>query len=103
MKLMLLITLGLVAVAVALPDEILDFEGDDAEHEQEGTPGKAVTGEYTWESPEGIEFVVKYIADEKGYRVVESNAVPSAGGVRAGGEQADLDGDEDDDEDEDDK
>ncbi|XP_064102365.1 uncharacterized protein LOC135212660 [Macrobrachium nipponense] len=103
MKVMLLITLGLVAVAMARPDEILDFEGEDAEHEQEGTPGKAVTGEYTWESPEGIEFVVKYIADDKGYRVLESNAVPSAGGVRADGEQADLEGDEDDEEDDDDK
>ncbi|XP_047481222.1 uncharacterized protein LOC125033607 [Penaeus chinensis] len=100
----LLVLLGLAALAAARPDEILDFEGDDAEHDQEGEPGKAVTGEYKWESPEGIEFVVKYIADDKGFRVLESNAVPSAGGVRADGEQADLEGDEDDDdEDEDDK
>ncbi|XP_064104107.1 cuticle protein CP575-like [Macrobrachium nipponense] len=97
MKVMLLILLGLVAFVSALPEDVLDFEGDDAEHEQEGTPGESVTGEYTWESPEGIEFVVKYIADEKGYRVLESNAVPSAAGVRADGEQADLEGDEDDD------
>ncbi|XP_047481386.1 uncharacterized protein LOC125033705 [Penaeus chinensis] len=104
MKVMLLVLLGLAALAAARPDEILDFEGDDAEHDQEGEPGKAVTGEYKWESPEGIEFVVKYIADDKGFRVLESNAVPSAGGVRADGEQADLEGDEDDDdEDEDDK
>ncbi|XP_068214682.1 cuticle protein CP575-like [Palaemon carinicauda] len=97
MKVMLLVLLGLVALAAARPDEVLDFEGDDAEHEQEGSPGNSVTGEYTWESPEGIEYVVRYIADDKGYRVLESNAVPSAGGVMAGGEQADLEGDEDDD------
>ncbi|ROT70064.1 cuticle protein CB5 [Penaeus vannamei] len=93
----LLVLLGLAALAAARPDEILDFEGDDAEHDQEGEPGKAVTGEYKWESPEGIEFVVKYIADDKGFRVLESNAVPSAGGVRADGEQADLDGDSEED------
>ncbi|XP_066956422.1 cuticle protein CP575-like [Macrobrachium rosenbergii] len=98
MKVMLLFFfLGLVALTAGRPDDVLDFEGDDAEHEQEGTPGRSVTGEYTWESPEGTEYVVKYVADEKGYRVVESNAVPSAGGVLAGGEQADLEGDEDDD------
>ncbi|KAK7050066.1 hypothetical protein SK128_027581 [Halocaridina rubra] len=98
MKVLLLIALGLVALAAARPEEILDFEGEDAEHDQEGTPGESVTGEYRWESPEGIEFVVRYIADEKGYRVLESNAVPSANGVAADGEQADLEGDEDDDE-----
>ncbi|KAG7170543.1 uncharacterized protein LOC121864421 [Homarus americanus] len=101
MKAMLVIALGLVALAAARPSEIFDFEGDDAEHEQEGAAGRSVTGEYKWESPEGIEFVVKYIADEKGYRVLESNAVPSANGESADGEQADLDGSEEEDEDDD--
>ncbi|XP_045597210.1 uncharacterized protein [Procambarus clarkii] len=101
MKAMLLIALGLVALAAARPNQIFDFEGDDAEHEQEGAAGHSVTGEYKWESPEGIEFVVKYIADDKGYRVLESNAVPSANGVLADGEQADLEGDEDDEDDDD--
>ena len=44
--------------------------------------------------------MVKYIADDKGYRVLESNAVPAANGLSATGEQADLEGDEDEDEDE---
>nr|XP_053650594.1 uncharacterized protein LOC128701073 isoform X1 [Cherax quadricarinatus] len=100
--LQVIVVLGLVALAAARPNEVFDFEGDDAEHEQEGAPGHSVTGEYKWESPEGIEFVVKYIADEKGYRVLESNAVPSSNGVSADGEQADLEGDEDDDGDDDD-
>ncbi|XP_050702004.1 uncharacterized protein LOC126988173 [Eriocheir sinensis] len=100
MKLQLVVALGLVAMAAARPDKIFEFEGDDAEHEQEGVAGKAVTGEYKWESPEGLEFFVKYIADDKGYRVVESNAVPVAFGRSATGFQADLDGDEDEDEDE---
>ncbi|XP_071534849.1 uncharacterized protein [Panulirus ornatus] len=102
MKVLLIIALGLVALAAARPEDIFDFEGDDAEHEQEGVAGHSVTGEYKWESPEGIEFVVKYIADDKGYRVLESNAVPSSNGVPANGDQADLDGDDDDDFDDDD-
>ncbi|XP_071534555.1 cuticle protein CP575-like [Panulirus ornatus] len=97
MKVMLIIALGLVALAAAKPGDVFDFDGDDAEHEQDGSPGHSVTGEYKWESPEGDEFVVKYIADDKGYRVLESNAVPSANGVAANGEQGDLEGDEDDD------
>jgi len=102
MKVMLIVVLGLVAMAAARPNDIFDFEGDDAEHEQEGQAGHSVTGEYKWESPEGIEFVVKYIADDKGYRILESNAVPSANGVEASGRQADLEGDDDDDEEEED-
>ncbi|XP_071534848.1 cuticle protein CP575-like [Panulirus ornatus] len=97
MKVLLIIALGLVALAAAKPNEIFDFDGENAEHDQDGDPGQAVTGEYKWQSPEGNEFVVKYIADDKGYRVLESNAVPSTDGVLANGEQADLEGDEDDD------
>ena len=53
---------------------------------------------FRWESPEGREFIVRYIADEKGFRVLESNAVPvNADGLRADGAQGDLDGSEEDD------
>merc|ERR550519_2862216 len=102
MKCMLIVALGLVAVAVARPDSVLDFEVDtetrdgsdvDHAHEQEGEAGHSVTGSYSWESPEGITFVVKYIADDKGYRVLESNAIPAGNGFRADGNQGDLDGD----------
>merc|ERR1711970_735090 len=102
MKLSIVITLALVGVVVARPNTILDFTVDteikddvdvNLAHVQEGEAGSAVTGEYTWESPEGITFVVKYIADELGYRVVESNAIPTADGLRADGTQGDLDGD----------
>ena len=38
--------------------------------------------------------MVRYIADERGFRVLDSNAVPAtAAGVRADGAQGDLDGD----------
>ena len=53
----------------------------------------------SWTSPEGLELYVKYVADDKGYRVVESNAVPvTADGVAANGFQGDLSGEADSDE-----
>ena len=67
-------------------------------------------------SPEGVEFFVSYVADEDGFRIVDSNAVPvSSAGVRADGTQGsflhsdeiydeiyDVDDDDDDDDDVDD-
>merc|ERR1712180_288385 len=82
MKLLVLVLLGLFALSAARPSDIINFsvEEDNAEqeHEQEGTPGSAVEGEYSWTAPNGEEFVVKYIADHMGYRIVESNALPEA-------------------------
>merc|ERR1712029_927057 len=73
---------GLFALAAARPSDILNYEVDaenqSHEHEQEGTAGRAVEGEYSWTAPNGEEFVVKYIADHLGYRIVESNALPEA-------------------------
>merc|ERR1711962_1294623 len=81
MKTVCLVLLGLFALAAARPD-ILNYsveEGDNEhEHEQEGTAGVAVEGEYSWTAPDGEELVVKYIADHLGYRVVKSNALPEA-------------------------
>ncbi|XP_066957283.1 uncharacterized protein [Macrobrachium rosenbergii] len=88
MKSTILLLLCLAAMAMSRPDTILDFEGEDHEHEQEGDAGEEVEGTFSWTSPEGEEFFVKYIADEHGYRIVESNAVPvSADGVAADGNQ----------------
>ncbi|XP_027230126.1 uncharacterized protein [Penaeus vannamei] len=83
--LLLVVSLGLV---LGRPSTVLDFEGDDHEHTQEGDPGKGVEGMFSWTSPEGEDFKVVYVADEDGYRVVESNAVPvNADGVAADGNQ----------------
>ncbi|XP_076028425.1 uncharacterized protein LOC143017520 [Oratosquilla oratoria] len=77
---------------VCRPDEIIDVELEDQHHDAEGDAGDEVSGSYSWTSPEGVEYFVKYVADEDGYRVVESNAVPvSGGGVRANGEQGSFD------------
>ncbi|XP_076028397.1 larval cuticle protein 2-like [Oratosquilla oratoria] len=92
-----LLVLGLAAFVACRPDEVIDIELDDQHHEAEGDFGDEVTGSFSWISPEGIEHFVKYVADEHGYRVVESNAVPVSGaGVRADGGQVPLDSLEDD-------
>merc|ERR1711915_406734 len=77
MKVLAIVALGLVALAAARPsNDIIDFETDNIEHEQEGQAGRAVEGEYSWVAPDGNEYVVQYVADHLGYRVVESNVVP---------------------------
>merc|ERR1711962_715468 len=81
MKTLCLVLLGLFALAAARPD-ILNYSVEEGynehEHEQEGTAGTAVEGEYSWTAPNGEELVVKYNADHLGYRIVESNALPEA-------------------------
>merc|ERR1719391_207448 len=77
-----LVLLGLASLAASHPIDIIDFEVDkdnvEIEHEQEGQAGTAVEGEYSWLAPDGVEYFVKYIADNAGYRVIESNALPQA-------------------------
>ncbi|KAG7170529.1 Cuticle protein [Homarus americanus] len=72
----MMIVLGVVAMAAARPSDIIDIEEDHLEHEQEGVPGTAVEGEYSWVAPDGNEYKIKYVADHFGYRVVEDNVVP---------------------------
>ncbi|XP_042872964.1 uncharacterized protein LOC122253741 [Penaeus japonicus] len=77
-----------VAVLVTARPDVLSFEGDEHQHQQEGDAGDHVEGSYSWTSPEGLEFYVKYVADEDGYRVMESNAVPvNHDGMAADGNQ----------------
>ena len=64
-------------VVAARPENIIDFETDDVEHEQEGTAGVAVKGEYTAVDAQGNEYTIKYIADHLGFRVVDDeDALP---------------------------
>ncbi|XP_071534862.1 uncharacterized protein [Panulirus ornatus] len=82
----LLAMLATVVPAAGHPRPLLDFDADDHYHEQEGQAGTAITGSYGWTSPEGYHFLVRYVADKDGYRVLESNAVPvNADGVYADG------------------
>ncbi|XP_071534577.1 uncharacterized protein [Panulirus ornatus] len=80
--------LSLAALVAARPDSILDLDLDDIHHNQAIDDDTTVTGTYSWTSPEGVEYFVKYVADASGFRVLDSNAVPtSAKGVRADGSQ----------------
>merc|ERR1711913_68742 len=101
------------ALSAARPSDIIDFEvsaeNQEQEHEQEGVPGTAVEGEYSWIAPNGEELVVRYIADNLGYRVVDSNALPEAPEEDEGDDEsvprfrAAEEEDDDDDDDEDDE
>ena len=90
----------MVGVAIGRPsNDIIDFETDLMEHEQEGVAGKAVEGEYSWIAPNGEEIVVKYIADHLGFRVLDSeNIVPEVDDAEeAEPRAADLEAEEEDD------
>nr|XP_053650590.1 uncharacterized protein LOC128701068 [Cherax quadricarinatus] len=84
----MIVLLGLAAITAARPDFSLDFSREDSHQVQEISRDNVITGSYSWTSPEGVKFFVKYIADKDGYRILESNAVPATvGGVRADGTQ----------------
>ncbi|XP_045597218.2 cuticle protein 16.8 [Procambarus clarkii] len=86
MKCCVLVFLGLVAMVAARPD--FDFSAEDSHQVQDIDDDNTITGSYSWTSPEGVKYFVKYIADENGFRVLESNAVPAtASGVKADGRQ----------------
>ncbi|KAG7170540.1 cuticular protein 47Eg-like [Homarus americanus] len=83
MKCFVLVVLGLVALVTARPDVDLD----EITQIQDIAEDNTITGSYSWKSPEGVEYFVKYIADGDGYRIVESNAVPVNGEEAADGTQ----------------
>merc|ERR1711970_200165 len=81
-----LVLLGLFALAVARPDSIVDLDDIAIEHDVEDDG--AITGSYTFTDPDGNQQFVKYIADEDGYRILESNVIPATqDNVRADGNQ----------------
>nr|XP_027230121.1 cuticle protein CP575-like [Penaeus vannamei] len=86
MKVLLIVALALVALTAARPSDVIDIEEDHMEHEQEGVPGTAVEGEYSWVAPDGNEYVVKYVADHNGYRVVDDNVLPEFRDAKPTGE-----------------
>merc|ERR1712058_93094 len=98
-KFMLCLALA-VAIVTAAPRPDDD---DDHSHVSE-IDGDTVRGTYRWTDDDGNDFYVSYVADEDGYRIVESNAVPvTRDGVAANGhqgafesyEEEDFDSDED--------
>ncbi|XP_042872952.1 uncharacterized protein LOC122253732 [Penaeus japonicus] len=87
----LIVALSLVALTAARPSDIIDFEQDHMEHEQEGVAGTAVEGEYSWVAPDGNEYHVKYVADRFGYRVVDDNVLPKFNDAKPTGEEEEDD------------
>ncbi|XP_071534572.1 uncharacterized protein [Panulirus ornatus] len=87
MKCTLFVLLGLAALVAARPDSILTIDLEDL-HQDLSLEDTTITGTYSWTSPEGVKYFVNYIADDDGYRVLDTNAVPvSDAGVRADGTQ----------------
>ncbi|CAL4120622.1 unnamed protein product [Meganyctiphanes norvegica] len=79
-----LILLGLVVLAAARPDSLEDSIEIEHDIDDDGV----VTGSYSFTDPEGNRQFVRYIADDKGYRILESNVVPATlDNVRADGNQ----------------
>merc|ERR1719250_447705 len=96
MKIQVCLALALVVWASARPaEDVVDFETDDMSVEQEGTPGTAVTGEYSWTAPNGQEFAVKYSAGVGGFRVLDTNAVAVAEAPSVAVEEEEDDNDDD--------
>ncbi|XP_066956382.1 uncharacterized protein [Macrobrachium rosenbergii] len=88
MKVTILLVVAFATLVLARPDNVLNIELDDIILDQDIAEDSTVTGSYTWTDPEGNQHFVKYVADDDGYRVLESNVVPATvDGVRANGEQ----------------
>ncbi|CAL4095633.1 unnamed protein product, partial [Meganyctiphanes norvegica] len=81
-----IVLLGLIALAAARPDLIVDEDDIAIEHDIDDDG--VITGSYTFTDDEGNQQFVKYVADEDGYRILESNVVPATiDNVRADGNQ----------------
>ncbi|XP_068214678.1 uncharacterized protein [Palaemon carinicauda] len=77
-----------MAMVAPRPDNVLNVELEDILMDQDIADDSSITGSYSWTDPDGNQHFVKYVADDDGYRVLESNVVPAtADGVRANGEQ----------------
>ncbi|KAF2364146.1 Insect cuticle protein [Trinorchestia longiramus] len=93
-----LVLLGAVALATAAPFSISNVQENFSHVQEVDDDGEEITGTYRWTDAEGNNFFVTYIADDDGFRVLDSNAVPvNSDGVRADGTQGSFSSDEDDD------
>nr|XP_027224420.1 cuticle protein 16.8-like [Penaeus vannamei] len=91
-SLVLALLVVILGLAAARRNTVLQFEADDHSREVVGHPGVSVEGSYSWTSPDGMRYTVEYVADELGYRITKSNAVPMTdGGVKADGNQGSFD------------
>ncbi|XP_018027857.1 uncharacterized protein LOC108683086 isoform X2 [Hyalella azteca] len=88
----------MVVLAAASPMTVSNVQENFSHVQEVDDDGDEITGTYRWRDNEGNEFFVTYVADDDGFRVLESNAVPAtSGGVRADGNQGSFKSVEDDD------
>ena len=66
------LTLTVAAGCLAAPRNIFNYNTDSLTGTQSGTPGRAVSGGYSWTAPNGQQVSINYIADGQGYRIVNS-------------------------------
>ncbi|KAL7639739.1 UNVERIFIED_CONTAM: hypothetical protein RMT77_009149 [Armadillidium vulgare] len=100
-----LVVFGLFAACHCLPRNILDVSAENHQIQQDLNENKdSYVGYYSWTSPEGHKYFVRYVADKLGFRIIDSNVVPvSNAGVKVDGNQGSfVDSDEHDDDDDND-
>jgi len=64
-----------LAVAAAAPGNVIQVDLNDQNHSQSGDAGNSVTGQYSFTDGDGVTHTIKYIADDKGYRVIGRSSV----------------------------
>jgi len=67
-----------LAVAAAAPGNVIQVDLNDQNHSQSGDAGNSVSGQYSFTDGDGVTHTIRYIADDKGYRVIGRDSV---GGV----------------------
>jgi len=87
-KLMMLLLVGVACVSAMTVENVQEkFSHVQEIDDDDGT----VEGTYKWEDDLGNTHFVTYVADEDGYRVVDSDVVPATvDGVRADGNQVSI-------------
>jgi len=61
---------AIVSLIAVVQANIINIALPDQTHKQQGQAGKAVTGSYSFTDDKGVTWTTKYIADDKGYRVI---------------------------------
>ncbi|XP_018020382.2 uncharacterized protein LOC108676758 isoform X2 [Hyalella azteca] len=72
------------ALGVALPGEVLRYDNGASRRQEEGEPGRRVTGEWSWVDAAGHNHRVRYIADEFGFKAFGSVDPRSDSGANSG-------------------
>jgi hypothetical protein len=77
MPLQLLLLVWMATSAIAYPGDVFRYDDDltKQSHFMEGEPGSRVSGGWAFESPEGNQYQLNYVADDLGFQP-EANYIP---------------------------